>query len=53
MVAGVFWVGDQYDVSREFILEFLLTSVVFVLGLAVCGFVAMLLIRLAKRLFGR
>ena len=53
MVAGVFWVGDQYDVSREVIIEFLLTSLAFVAGLAVCGFLAMLLLRLFKRLFGR
>ena len=37
MVAGVFWVGDQYGVERDVLIEFLLTSFLFVGMLILAG----------------
>ena len=53
MVAGVFWVGEQYDVEREVLLEFLLTSFLFVAMLVAAGFFGTLLLRGVRRLLGR
>ena len=52
VVAGLFWLGDQYGISRDMMLEYLVASLIFVGALVgAAGTLALLLIGF-KKLFG-
>ena len=53
MVAGIIWLGDQYGVERQEIIELMLASAGFVLALTAAGVLGAVLIRLVRHVFNR
>ncbi len=49
-VAAIVWLGDQYGIEREVILEFLGTSALFVLMLVVAGLLGTVLLMGLRKL---